>query len=153
MEILSSLLGELEFDESFIISFPQGIPAFEEEKKFVLLPMDGNGPFYYLQSVKNPDLCLLVAEPFTFFPDYEIDINDEYLKTLGIKEEEQQMSIYLILTVPEDFKMTTANLIAPLVINTDNRQGIQYIAAKTNYTTRHHIFRPEQKTASGGEGR
>ncbi|MDD4802882.1 MAG: flagellar assembly protein FliW [Syntrophomonas sp.] len=153
MKIASSLAGEFEIDEKYIINFPEGIPAFEEVKEFVLIPMEGKGPFFYLQSVLKADLCLLVAEPFTFFPDYEINIDDEYLSNLGIKEAGQPMSIYLVLTVPEDFKLTTANLLAPLIINPESRQGIQYIGVKTSYTTRHYIFPQEQKSAISGEGR
>jgi flagellar assembly factor FliW len=68
MIIQSSLLGEIEVDEERIIKFPEGIPAFENEKQFVIIPMEENGPFYYLQSVTNPDLCLIMAQPFAFFP-------------------------------------------------------------------------------------
>ena len=154
MKINSTLLGEIEFDENYIINFPQGIPGFEDEKEYILLPMDEKGLYFYFQSVRNADLCLLICEPFTFFPEYEVDIDDEYLSNIGIKEEGQEMSIYLVLTVPKDYKQTTANLVAPLVINPKNRQGIQYITTKNTYTTRHHIFRQDTKTASGGgEGR
>lgn len=154
MKIDSSLLGEIEFDANYIITFPQGIPGFEDQKEYILLPMDEKGLYFYFHSVNNPDLCLLLCEPFSFFPDYEVIIDDEYLSSIGIKEEGQDMSIYLVLTIPKDYKLTTANLIAPLVINPKNRQGIQYIVPKTTYTTRHHIFRQEQNKASGGgEGR
>ncbi|WP_061212765.1 flagellar assembly protein FliW [Syntrophomonas wolfei] len=153
MKIQSSLLGELEFDENYIIHFPQGIPAFENEKEFILLPMAEGVPFYYLQSVNNSELCLLLAQPFTFFPDYEIDVDDEDLKRLKLKDE-SQLAVYLILTVPDDFKKTTANLLAPLLINIENRLGMQYVSIKTNYSTRHFIFRQENKNiavnAAGG---
>lgn len=153
MKIQTSLLGELEIDENLMITFNDGIPGFDHEKNFAILPMDdSNGPFFYLQSVTNSDLCLIIADPFTFFPDYEMDIADVELAKIGV-EAGSNIIIYVILTIPEDFRLTTANLLAPVVINTENRQAMQYIAAKTGYTTRHLIFRPQKQTAAAGEGR
>ncbi len=153
MKIQTALLGELEIDENGILDFIEGIPAFEEEKQFVLLPMEEKGPFYYLQSVRSRDLCLLLAEPFVFFPDYEIEIADDELKKLEIASH-NAMLVYVVLTVPDDFKSTTANLLAPIIINPENRKAMQYIAVSSKYTTRHRIFRQEQPApmASAAEG-
>lgn len=153
MIIPSTLLGELEIEENNIIHFPEGIPAFEQEKQFIIIPLDESGPFYYLQSVSNPDLCLIIAQPFSFFPNYEIDVADEDISRLGMDPERKNLALYVVLTIPEDFKLTTANLLAPLIINTENRQGMQYVAIKSNYSTRHLIFKiPEPaKAAAGGE--
>lgn len=155
MKIQTALLGELEVDENYILSFTEGIPAFEEEKQFVLLPMEEKGPFYYLQSVHSQDLCLLLAEPFVFFPHYEIEVADEELHKLGIEKDNSSMLIYVVLTVPDDFKLTTANLLAPIIINPENKKAMQYIAVNTKYTTRHRIFPQEQPTqvAGAAEGR
>lgn len=153
MKIQTALLGELEVDENYILNFTEGIPAFEEEKQFVLLPMDEKGPFYYLQSIKNEDLCLLLAEPFVFFPHYEIEVADEELHQLGI--DNSSMLVYVVLNVPDDFKLTTANLLAPIIINPENKKAMQYIAVNTKYTTRHYIFPQEQpvQVGSAAEGR
>lgn len=155
MKIQTALLGELEIDENIIITFRDGLPGFEKEKQFIIIPMDENGPFYYLQSITNPDLCLIIADPFTFFPDYEIEIADQELRKVGVDSGNHNVAIYVILTIPEDFKFTTANLLAPVVINLENHRAMQYIATKTGYTTRHLIFKPQQPTAASaaGEGR
>ena len=52
MKIQTALLGELEIDENLILNFSEGIPAFEEEKQFILLPMEESGPFYYLHTTR-----------------------------------------------------------------------------------------------------
>lgn len=156
MKIHSNLLGELEFDDNMSIHFSQGIPGFENDKQFILIPMEVNSPFFYLQSINNEDLCLLLADPFVFFPDYEIDIDDLEMQKLDFDNEKAQLAIYLVLSVPADFKQTTANLRAPIVINPDKRKGMQYISSKTVYTTRHNIFRsaqPKSTAAASQEGR
>ncbi|MEN6327257.1 MAG: flagellar assembly protein FliW [Syntrophomonas sp.] len=156
MNIQTALLGELEIDENEIITFRDGLPGFEKERQFIIIPMDENGgPFYYLQSATSPNLCLVIADPFTFFPGYEIEIADPDLQKIGVEQGNHNIAIYVILTIPEDFKLTTANLLAPLVINSDNRQAMQYIATKTGYSTRHLVFKPQKPTAASaaGEGR
>lgn len=154
MQLISEILGELDIDESAIINFTDGVPGFEQEKQFVVLPMDDNVTFFYMQSVNNKDLCLLLANPFNFFPDYEVDIPDEELSRLG-KIKDGAVAIYAILTVPEDFRQTTANLLAPIVIDAISKKGLQFIPAKSDYNTKHLIFKNNTtKTAlAAGKGR
>ncbi|WP_054693828.1 flagellar assembly protein FliW [Syntrophomonas palmitatica] len=155
MKIDTVLLGEIEVEEQFIIDFPEGIPAFEEEKRFILLPMGEAGPFYYLQAVDNKELCLLLADPFAFFTDYEVSIPDEELAKLNL-ESENRLFVYTVVTLPDDFKLATTNLMAPIIIDPDNRKGMQYVPAKSKYSTRHMLFaksREQNLAASAGEGR
>lgn len=152
MIIMSSLLGELDIDAQDIIRFAEGIPAFEEYKEYIIMPVSENSPFYYLQSVQEPELCLIIAHPFVFFPDYEIEISDEELQSLEVEEAGGDLAIYLILTIPDDFRLTTANLLAPIVINPKNRQAMQYVVVNAKYSTRHLIFQTEKKAAAIKEG-
>jgi len=154
MQIKSRLLGDIDAEESQLIYFPEGIPAFEAEKRFVLVELQKDAPFFCLQSVTNPDLCFVLADPFAFFPDYQVELDKEEEKRLQLKDV-SEASLFVILTVPEDFRQTTANLLAPLVINRTSRQGWQYVPVKSPYGTRHPLFRdsgtlPE---AAAGEGR
>lgn len=155
MKLISSLLGEMEFSEEEVVSFAEGIPGFEGEKRFLIIPLEASGPFYYLHSAENPDLCLVLAQPFVFFPDYEIEIPDDELKNLGLTGAKQELAVYVILTIPEDFRLTTANLLAPVLVNPETRQARQYVAINTRYTTRHPIFSTAetQAASAAGEGR
>ena len=152
MIIKSNLLGELEIDDQDIIHFTEGIPAFEEYKEYIIMPVSEKSPFYYLQSVQEPDLCLIITNPFVFFPDYEIEIADEELQSLEVRGEPGNLAIYVILTIPEEFRLTTANLLAPIVINPENRRAVQYVVVNVKYSTRHFIFKPEKPAAAIGEG-
>jgi flagellar assembly factor FliW len=151
MIINSILLGEIEIEANDIIHFSEGIPAFEEQKQYVIIPVDEDSSFYYLQSVQEPALCLVITRPFVFFPDYEIEIADEELQRLEVQGEASELAIYVILTIPEDFHLTTANLLAPIVINPENRQAVQYVVVNPKYSTRHLILKP-QKSAAVGAG-
>lgn len=154
MKIKTTLLGELEFEEKDIFYFPEGIPAFKEEKQFLIIAMGEGAPFYYMQSAANPDLCLVLAEPFMFFPDYGIEVGDEELDKLECQNRREDLLVYVILTVPEDFKESTANLLAPIIVNQEKKRGIQFVAVNSEYKTKHPIFPREQAeiAATSGEG-
>ncbi|MGE5390238.1 MAG: flagellar assembly protein FliW [Deltaproteobacteria bacterium] len=153
MIIQTSFLGEIEIEESSIINFPEGIPGFEQSKRYVIIPMGEASPFFYLQSLDEKELCLLMGQPFVFFPNYEFDVPDEELQKLEINDPVQELAVYVIISVPEDFKLATANLLAPVVINTVNRKGMQYVPGKSIYSTRHYIFPNDSKNAQAGEVR
>lgn len=138
--------GEIEIDESKVVHFPQGIPAFEEEHEFLIVPYDEASPYVFLQSIATPDLAFLMTIPFVFFSDYEFEIDDESLTRLGITKQEDLL-IYVILTLPGGkVQDMTANLMAPIVINTANMQARQVVLDKSRYNTKHRLF-PEKKEA------
>lgn len=144
MRIKSSRLGELEVQEGQVISFADGIPGYENDNSFVIIPVAEESPFYFMQAVNNPDLCLVINIPFVFFPDYEVDLPDEVAQGLEV-DDERSLAIYTIVTIPENFKESTANLLAPIIVNGANRKGIQYVPANSKYKTRHRIFSEPQK--------
>ena len=50
-KIMTSRFGEIEAAEESIIHFATGIPAFEEEREFILIPYEDDSPYVFLQSV------------------------------------------------------------------------------------------------------
>ncbi|MEN6351307.1 MAG: flagellar assembly protein FliW [Syntrophomonas sp.] len=153
MKIKSTLLGELEFEEKDLVDFPLGIPAFEDEKSFLVIAMEEGVPFYYLHSTRDPNLCMVMANPFVFFPDYSFEIGDEQLKQLECEDKREDLAIYVLLTIAEDFRQSTANLLAPITINSKKRKGLQFIAVNSDYKTKHPIFPQVQaEIAAAQEG-
>ena len=56
--------GEQEISEDKIISFPNGIFAFEDEHRFIMLSPLGDDVYpAWLQSVDNENLCFIVFDP------------------------------------------------------------------------------------------
>ncbi|QGU00431.1 hypothetical protein SYNTR_1837 [Candidatus Syntrophocurvum alkaliphilum] len=141
MKINSPILGQIEIEEKNLITFESGIPGFEDQTQFALIPMDDNSPFFYLQAIRNPELCLILTDPFSFFSDYKVKLDDEHLEKLEVKKDETPIiAVYCILTIPEDFKKSTANLLAPIAINHKTKKGLQFVSEKSEYTTKHYIF-------------
>jgi len=141
MNIATKYHGEIEIHEADIVRFEQGVPGFLDEKQFVLLPLHDT-PFVILQSIKTPALGFVMIEPFSYFPTYEIDLDDATCEQLSLKAE-KDVAVYVILTVAEPFDDTTANLQAPVVINVHKRLGKQVILTNAPYKTKHRLF-PEK---------
>ena len=143
-KVNTSRFGEIEVNENNVVKFENGIPAFEGENEFVILPYDQESPYYFMQSLKSPELAFLLTNPFLFFPDYTFEIDDETIKELGIKNQEN-VEYFSMITIPNgSIRYMTANLLAPVVINGDNMRAKQVVLEKSNYTTKHRLF-PEQK--------
>lgn len=142
-KIKTARFGELEIQEDRIFHFADGLPAFEDEREFVILPFDDDSPYSFLQSVATPKLAFLMTVPFVFFPDYEFVLEDDVMDALAIKGSED-MQIYTLVTIPGgNIKEMTANLMAPVVINKKTREAKQVVLDKSQYTTKHRLFPPK----------
>lgn len=147
-KIYTSRFGEIEVDEKKIVHFKDGIPAFEDEHEFVILPYEDESPYYFMQSLKSPDLAFLLTIPFLFFNDYSFEIDDVTIAELDIKDSEN-VFYYSMVTIPNgSIRYMTANLLAPIVLNGANMQAKQVVLEKSNYTTKHRLF-PETAKKEG----
>lgn len=144
MKLHASSFGEIEIDEGDIITFPEGIPGFEEYKRFIVINNpDEENPFDWLQSVENEDLAFVIINPFFVFPDYDITIPESAIEKLKIKDE-TDVFVYTIVVVPENLEDMTTNLSGPIIINGKEKLGKQVILEDNRYTTKHHIFEKEE---------
>lgn len=144
--INTTRFGAIDIDENKIINFLEGIPAFETEHEFVIVPYSNDTPFLFLQSVETPSLAFLMVDPFSFFGDYEFTIDDDVLDKLRIEKQEDILTFSFLTVHDGDVEKTTANLLAPIIINQNNCQGIQLILENTRYTTRHKLSDDEKNT-------
>lgn len=126
MKITTKFLGEIEIGEQDILTFEHGLLGLENEKKFVLLPIDADLPLAILQSVDNVEIGFVVAYPFAFKKDYSFDISEDDREQLQIGKEEDVLT-YAIVTMKETFQESTINLLAPLIINLDKKYGKQIV--------------------------
>ena len=127
--------GELEIEEQDVVRFADGIPAFEDEHEFVVLPYEEGTPYMFLQSMATPELAFLMTDPFVFFPDYSFELDDENMDKLEIKTMDDVLVCTLISIPRSGVADMTTNLLAPVVINRHTMQAKQIVLEKTQYTT------------------
>ncbi|SHK14122.1 flagellar assembly factor FliW [Anaerobranca californiensis DSM 14826] len=149
MELNTARFGKLEVKGEKIITFPQGIPGFENLTKYILLEEpDTNGAFYWLQSVEDGDISLLLTRPY-LFTDYQIQLDRELLEDIGITAEGQG-EVFTVVNVPDDFQRATTNLMAPIILNSDTMAGKQIILTDSHWPIKFPLF-PQLQKAEGGK--
>lgn len=149
MKLSTRHFGDITIDEKNIINFIDGIPGFEEQKRFIIIDnQDDEIQFKWLQSLDDTDLAFIIINPFLFKKDYEFDIPKIAIEKLKIKEEKDVL-VYSIVVIPEDTAKMTANLLGPLIINTKEMLGKQIVLDNDRYTTKHFIL--EESKVKGKE--
>lgn len=147
MLVQTKYFGEIDLTEEKILTFENGIMGFEHLTKYTILfdtEKGEEGDIMWFQSVEEPSIALPVINPLIVKPDYNPQVNEEILQTLGDLNQEN-LCILLTLTVPNDLTKLTANLKAPLIINADTRKGCQVVVENTDYPIKYNVYDAIQK--------
>lgn len=132
MEFVSKVHGKIQYDENKIITFNKGLPGFEDLRKFIIVDLDEYEPFKLLHSLESDEVAIVVTSPYEFYENYEIEIKEETLKHLNIKNKSEVLVIVTV-TLNSDVRKITMNLQGPIVINTSTNLGEQIIVDNSKY--------------------
>lgn len=141
MKTATRLFGEIEIDESKIITFEGGIIGFPDMKKFTLIfdeEKEGRPSISWLQSMDEPEIAFPVMDPLFVCETYNPSVEEELLKNLGTIKEDN-LYVLVTVTVPQNIKELAVNLKAPIVINTDTRKASQIIV-EDDLPVRYRIY-------------
>ena len=114
------------------ILFEKGIPGFETYKNFNINTLDQNSKFYEIVSKDDNNIGFISISPFDVKYDYEIDLSDEIIDELVIKDPNDVLILCLI-TLGRTLNESTVNLKAPIIINIKNNKGKQLILQDDRY--------------------
>jgi flagellar assembly factor FliW len=118
------------------LHFRAGLPGFPGERRFALVRWGANeGPYSVLVDLDDTDIRFLVAPPALFFPQYEVDLDDQSVELLSLQDASEAL-VLMIVTLGEKPEDATANLLGPVVINTRTREGLQVVLPETGWTTK-----------------
>jgi flagellar assembly factor FliW len=102
------------------------LPGFPDQRRFALVQLDDEGVLCQLRSLDDPALRFLVMPPVPFFPDYAPEVSDDVVADLQI-ESAEDVIVLLVLNAGDSLDTTTANLMAPVVVNTATLRASQVI--------------------------
>jgi len=139
MKISTSYHGDIEIGNQQTLTFNQGIPGFLEETEFVILPLPEAEAFQVLQSIQTKELAFIITDPFQFFLDYDFQLEPQEIEKLQLQQAEDA-AVYVLLTMSDSVEKITANLQAPVIINTKQQLAKQVILMNTAYETKHRLF-------------
>ncbi|MGP0074080.1 MAG: flagellar assembly protein FliW [Bryobacteraceae bacterium] len=141
--IETKYFGTLPYGDTSVFDFPQGWPAYEDEKSFVPIAasqgeVPGHSPLLFLQSMVRPNLCFVAFPILVVDGKYELAIAPEDLEELGLEVRRQpalsdQVMVLALISSHGKF-LTTANLMAPVVLNVKTRRRLQAIRRDSRYS-------------------
>jgi flagellar assembly factor FliW len=121
--------GTVSYDPQTVITFPAGLPAFENHTHFLPIEDAARLPFVFLQSLEEARLCFLTLPVTVLDPHYQLKMSAEDLKAVGLLQLGGLATDLLCLAVvsfnPDG--NPTANLLAPIVVNGATRTGVQSV--------------------------
>ncbi len=126
MELKTSRFGVLHLDDHRLVDFVGGIPGFPQFMRAVLIEVDDNPDYYWLQSIDDGELAFLTVVPWSFFSDYELVLNDDDQAAIEL-DDAGDAFICCLVSVDRDSTAFTANLRAPIVVNVAANRARQVI--------------------------
>ena len=109
------------------------MPGFPAHREFVLVRLNEDGLLYAFTSTEDPDLRFLVAPPEPFFPDYAPEIEADVFAALNTKDPDR---LLVMVVITAGVTETTANLMAPIIVDRDSRRAIQVVLSDSRMPVR-----------------
>jgi len=142
-QALTKYFGPIEYQQADVVQFRCGLPAFEQETRFLLMEPPESAPLIFLQSLTQSSLCFLTLPIMVIDPDYHLAVTHEDLQSLGLQPDRQpeigpEVTCLAIVAVTENGPIT-ANLLAPIVMSRGERRALQAIRIDTTYSHEHPL--------------
>ena len=134
---LATRFGEFEADSRNLVSFPSGLPGFEQCRTFVLLLPNGAAPFQCLMAVGGQPASFLTIEPRLLLPNYRCELSAPDRHRL--RADDATDLLWLAMVTFDAKGSTFANLRAPVVINPTHMIGFQVVPHESLYPLRHPL--------------
>lgn len=140
MIVNTTQFGPLAVQESSEIDFAEGLPGFEQCRRFVPVQHANSPGLIFLQSLEQPRLCFIAVPVRTLWPDYELVLSAEDREQLGLDAAPapvggQDVAVLAIVSFVEG-EEPTANLLAPVVIHVPKRRAVQAVRTDGRYQAR-----------------
>jgi flagellar assembly factor FliW len=149
-EVQTKYFGAMACPPDSEFEFPAGLPGFEAERRFVFLERPDADPLLFLQSLSNPNLCLILLPVLVADREYRLALTAEDLAALRLPVDRQPeigkdiLCAVVVCAGDECRPVPTVNLMAPIVVNLHQRIGMQVIQTEFAYPYRQPLFPSEE---------
>lgn len=142
--------GEFTYAESEVMNFPWGMPGFPTLRRWLVLQLDEQPNFVWLQSLENLEVAMPAADPFAIFERYDPALPAYTYLSLAIRDA-SDFTLLCVVIVGENAETMTMNLAAPIVLNLRTRNARQVmIDNDADYSMRAPIPRKAQEPSTSG---
>ena len=145
MNVATSRFGTIDIESEDVISVPEGILGFPASTQYIVIEHRPGSVFRWLQSVDEPSVAFLVADPCALVPDFTLELDSQTASSLEL-DEQTPCLVYTIATIPKGKpEETTINLAGPIVVNVANRTARQLVLEDPAYAIKHPVMLGERK--------
>jgi len=144
VKVKTTRFGELEVNPNDVVTLADGLLGFEHLKKYFVVDPGDSTLILWLQSTDDEKVAFPILEPKIFKPDYIAKLLPADLNGLEL-ESLQTAKLYSILTIPTNVTEMSANLKAPVVINSLKKVGKQIVLQDSKLSVKHEMYK-ELKT-------
>jgi flagellar assembly factor FliW len=134
---VNTRFGEFEADPRSVLSFPDGLPGFEQCHRFVVLSSTAMAPLQCLHAVDGPPATFLAVDPRVVLAKYRCALTPGDLARLGA--DASSVLLWLALVAVDDAGAASVNLRAPVVINPARMVGYQVVPSNSLYPLRYPL--------------
>jgi flagellar assembly factor FliW len=127
-------LKEAPVDPETVFTFTDGIAGFETCKHFKIFHEEGKPTVFWLQSLDDTTVMFPIVAPELLDLEYQIELSDADISLLGLKNTEDAAVAIIVYRSEADGGAIAANTRSPLILNMNNRQGMQKILQDVHQT-------------------
>jgi flagellar assembly factor FliW len=132
--------GDCTYAESDVIAFPWGIPGFPNHNRWLVLTLDSQPGYVWLQSLIDTSVALPAANPWSIFESYDPKLPQYAFISLDVKSAADFTLLCVVVATPGGDAMTM-NLAAPIVVNLRTRNARQVLSDNPAYSSSEPIPR------------
>lgn len=152
MKAKTRYFGEVDIEDSKVITLEKGMIGFPELNHFALIFDEEKDKkdvsIMWFQSLDDGDVAFPVLNPGYVMEDYSPTIVDEH-RSFGTLTSDN-MYILVTASVPQKIEDFSVNLKAPIIINTDIQKGEQIIV-EDDYPIRYKVYELLKKKKGAGK--
>ena len=130
--------GELDYRNEDVIHLPEGLVGMPQLRNWLILEMGDDVPMKWFQSLDRGDFGFPVSQAYLFHDDYEFALSVPTRTRLG-NQHQDDIATLIITTIHAGGDKVTGNLLAPLVIDTETRRGVQLTLEDASYGIQQEI--------------
>lgn len=147
MELTGTRFGDFQYEAEDILWLPEGLVGMPRLTRFLILDFEADLPLKWLQSIEEPAMGFLVADPRLFQPDYSLHLSRCDLGDMAVTDP-ADLVVFVLCTYRGDLEETTGNLLGPIVVHAGSRRGRQIILEDRDLSTRVPLFSADGATAA-----
>ena len=139
MPVAETLHGEIRFETDQVIKLLGGPIGFSQVTDFILLENADIEPFRWLVAVDDSQLSFAVIDPRSLVDGYKIELTQPDRERLQIDESSDVLPLVIAVlgARPEE---STANLKAPIVVNSTRMVAAQIVLTSSKYDVKHPLL-------------